>query len=366
MSGLSFEPSSTRGVEAIPVRADRQEEPNLKVLLLTSMYPTPHRPALGAAVARQRESLVHLGVQMDLFDPRSTDGGWLSTQASLRRLVTGNHYDLVHAHYGLRATVMALLQPLPVVVTCHGTDINGTSLTNWRGAPKSLAITAAAIATRQLARGARVVIVMTEQMRARLPPGVRLKTAVLPMGVDMSLFKQQPREQARKVLGWGANPVVLFCSANGDPVKRPDLARQSIEEAKRYFPDLSLFYLQGIAPADIPRFLSAADCLLVTSDYEGSPNIVRESLACNLPVVSVPVGDVPELLSQDPEAGRIVHRIPESIGRAIAEVLSQPRPLCLRSLVEPNSLQATAERIRELYKRVLQPCGTIVPQENLR
>jgi glycosyltransferase involved in cell wall biosynthesis len=329
----------------------------MRVLLLTGMYPNPLFPSGGIAVARQRRSLQELGVNVDLLHCRP-HGEWqlLATRKALRRAVISGGYDLVHAHFGLRSMLLALFQPLPLVITYHGTDVNGIPCQNWRSLGRNLLINGAALSNRQLARRADAVIVMTAEMKQRLPRAVQAKTWVEPMGVDTMLFRQHPRRHARAHLAWGQGPVVVFCTLAGKSIKRADLAEAAVREAQRSCPDLTLFRLQGVEPEEVPLVLSAADCLLVTSDREGSPNIVRESLACNLPIVSVPVGDVPSLLALDPSAGLIVPRDARLLGKALVEMVNRPRP-DLSCIMHSHSLEATGRRIIAIYERVLQERG---------
>ena len=327
----------------------------VRVLMVTGMYPSQGCNTNGIAVARQRRSLESFGVQIDLLHCRpSGRRQWFKSLSALRRRISVGLYDIVHLHYGLTTTLLGFFQSLPVVITYHGTDINGYPLTNWRDAHRSMAYSAAALMTRQLARRADAVIVMTSEMKQRLPAAVQAKTWVEPMGVDTTFFHPIPREAARRALGWGAEPVVLFCDANDESVKRKDLAVAAIEEVGKMRPGTRLFVLRGVDPQNVPVVLNAADCLLVTSDQEGSPNIVRESLACNLPIVSVPVGDVPTLLSGDPESGRIVTRNPILLGKALVEVIGRPRPANLARLVTNDSVQAVADRIVGIYHLVVQ------------
>jgi teichuronic acid biosynthesis glycosyltransferase TuaC len=281
---------------------------------------------------------------------------WWATLFALRRLVASGKYDLVHAHSGLRVTLLAVSQPLPLVLTLHGSDVNGYPIDDWRQAPYALGATGAALVTRQLARRADAVIVMTEEMKRRLPRSVQARTRVEPMGVDTTLFRQHPSEDARRQLGWGSEPTVVFCSNGGKSIKRPNLAEAAVRQARACCPGLQLFVLRGVEPEKVPVVLSAADCLLITSAREGSPNIVRESLACNLPVVSVPVGDVPDLLERDPAAGMVVAPDAVLLGKALVEVLKRPRPQ-LSTLMDNHSLPATGRRIIELYHQVLHGKG---------
>ena len=116
--------------------------------------------------------------------------------------------------------------------------------------------------------------------------------------------------------------------------------------------------MAGEVPAgQVPLMMSAADCLLMTSDVEGSPNVVKEAMACSLPVVSVEVGDVVERL-RDVQPSRIVGRNPEELGRAVVEILetnrrSNGREIAARELSEP----AMVERVKAVYARVMGTAG---------
>jgi glycosyltransferase involved in cell wall biosynthesis len=329
----------------------------MRVLLLTGMYPHTRSSRAGVAVWRQRRSLQDLGVNIDLLHCRPQGKWqWRVTRRALSRAVASGHYDLVHAHAGLRTTLLAVIQPLPLVITFHGTDVNGIPFFRGPAVHRQLLFNSAAFLNRQLARLADAVIVMTSEMKQRLPRAVQAKTSVEPMGVDTTLFRQHPRQQARAQLAWGQGPVVVFCTLGGKPVKRPELAEAAVREAQRACPDLTLFRLQGVEPERVPLVLSAADCLLVTSDREGSPNIVRESLACNLPIVSVPVGDVPSLLALHPTAGLVVPRDPVALGKALVATVNRPRPH-LNGVMNTHSLEITGRRIISIYERVLQERG---------
>jgi glycosyltransferase involved in cell wall biosynthesis len=108
-----------------------------------------------------------------------------------------------------------------------------------------------------------------------------------------------PREECRYKLGWDKkSKVVLFNASKNDNqnCKNPALARATIEALARSVPQVCLRVISNASQAEVALMMNAADCLLVTSLHEGSPNIVKEAMACNLPVVSVPCGDVTERL----------------------------------------------------------------------
>ena len=129
------------------------------------------------------------------------------------------------------------------------------------------------------------------------------------------------RFQARRDLGLDQDSRwILFCDNNRDPIKRLDLAEQAIDELKGDFPDAQLLILNHVPFDLVPLYLNAAEALLVTSDKEGSPNIVKEAIACNLPVVSVDVGDVPEMISGLKHCN-IAERDPRQVAAALKHAL---------------------------------------------
>jgi len=117
---------------------------------------------------------------------------------------------------------------------------------------------------------------------------------IIPSGVDLDHFVPGDRTEARKSLGWDLDsPTVIFNASRDPSIKRLDLATASVDIARSEFANLRFVVLDGYQdPGQIPLMMQAADCLLLTSKYEGSPNVVKEALACNLPVVTVDVGDV--------------------------------------------------------------------------
>ena len=171
-------------------------------------------------------------------------------------------------------------------------------------------------------------------MEAVLPRRVRARNTVLPNGVDTDLFRPIERGAARREVGWDVDGrVVLFA---GDPKlarKRYFLAEAAVERARSRLPDLQLRVAHRIAPDRIPLLMNAADCLLLTSSVEGSPNVVKEALMCNLPVVASPSGDVVELLSGV---------VPSFVCEASEIALSEALVACLREPRRSNGREVSA------------------------
>jgi glycosyltransferase involved in cell wall biosynthesis len=175
---------------------------------------------------------------------------------------------------------------------------------------------------------------------------------VIPVAVDTDLFAPTDRDDARRRLGWRVDRrYALLPGARSNPVKRADLFDAAVAEARRSFPALVGVALEGFTRAEVADVLNAVDVCVLTSDFEGSPVTVREALACNTPIVSVPVGDVPALLAGLPGCV-VVPRDAAAIGRRIVAALRSDRAPELRVRAELDSRPRIAERILAVYEQV--------------
>jgi glycosyltransferase involved in cell wall biosynthesis len=177
----------------------------------------------------------------------------------------------------------------------------------------------------------------------------RRKVKVIPSGVDLEVFRPIGRIQARRELAWSYDePVVLFNAGQSPQQKGQPLVQAAVEILRRRSTSLCLYVTTGgHSHVEMVRFLSAADCLVLASETEGSPNIVKEAMACNLPVVSVEVGDVRERL-QGAHPGAIVARDPAALAQAIGEVIESPQRSNGRDLLQRQGL-SQSETVAQLY-----------------
>ncbi len=252
----------------------------MRVLLVTNMYPTPDRPAAGVFVAEQVASLERLGVRFDVLfiDGRRSTLNYAWGVPRLWARLRKERYDLIHAHYAFSGLIARLQWRLPLVVTHHGIEV----LTGWTVPLCRLA-----------SRWADQVIVVSRAMAQALAP---LPSHVIPCGVDLELFRPGDRATARAQLGLDPErPLVLFA---GDlrPEKRYPLAQAAVARLREMGVDAELITLTGQPHDRVPLYMQACDALILTSTHEGSPMVVKEAMACNLPVVSVAVGDVAEVI----------------------------------------------------------------------
>lgn len=165
-----------------------------------------------------------------------------------------------------------------------------------------------------VARLSRQVLTMSRENAAILGPRVK----VIPRGTDLSAFSPRDRDEARRRLGWTPDEkVVLFAYDPGRPEKRFDLARRVVDACG--VPGARIHVLQGVPHAQMADYYSAADAFLLTSDHEGLPNAVKEAMACNLPVVSRPVGDMAHVLQGVTPGG--VAETPDALAALLRDAL---------------------------------------------
>jgi teichuronic acid biosynthesis glycosyltransferase TuaC len=255
---------------------------------------------------------------------------------------------VIHAQYGtVTALFCALGTRLPLVITYRGSDLNPAPPSfGWWGKFRA---NCGRLLSQVAALRAREIVCVSSQLRDRLW-WRRARVRVLPTGVDPAVFRPEPQALARRRLGWGAEERVILFNAGRDPrVKGLDLARAALAEVRRRMPEARLEILDGsTGPECVPCLMSAADCLLVTSVFEGSPTVVQEALACDLPVISVDVGDVAERV-RGVRNCVIAAAEPEVLGRALADILDPPRRSNGRLKIAEFSSRHIAGELKELY-----------------
>lgn len=257
----------------------------------------------------------------------------------LSESLQSDKYELVHATSGFVAPVGIAQPKRPVVITFWGTDLLGNY---WGGKYKSVC--------RYCARKADATIVMSEEMKRELGCDAH----VIPHGIDMEKFSPLPQYKAKRKLNWKEDQrYVLFPYHPDRTVKRYPLAKRVVEQVNTQLDsDVSLIVLTGEAHWKVPLYMNAADVLLLTSEHEGSPNTVKEALACNLPVVATDVGDVEERLI-DVSPSTICDSEEELIA-ALVNILKSYRRSNGRKQIKDLSLEQMGDQILEVYKNAVE------------
>ena len=172
---------------------------------------------------------------------------------------------------------------------------------------------------------------------------------VQPLGVDYETFPLIPKEKACELLGVKNRRYALFSDKSCTVLKRKDIADAIISEMKGEY---ELLYMCNVKAEKVPYYVNACDFLLLTSDEEGSPNIIREALAVNKRVFSVDVGDAKEQL-KDLANSSIVSRNPHEASLTIKSVLQRPYTDNTRERLRKRlDMNNTVSALAELYLRI--------------
>ncbi len=254
----------------------------MRVLVVTNFTPDEAAPQRGRWVRDQVDEVRKRGIEVDVFEfPRGREE-YLPATRRLRALLKRERFDLVHAHYGLAGWVAKLAGAKPLIVTFHGTDVRHGVV-----GPMSHRLVWRAELVSAVSRA----LFEEEDGRPGLPPVPG--SAVLPCGPDLERFGPQPRAEARRALGLAPEGRYLFFPANPNrPEKRHDRAAELAAAC-----GAELLSGGSIEPELMPTWINAADAVLVTSNYEGFGMAAIEALACEVPVLSTPVGIAPYALA---------------------------------------------------------------------
>lgn len=322
--------------------------------------PTDQSPGSMAPGARQIQSIAAAGVDVQVIDMRGIPKlKYLQVLPKVRR--AARNVDLIHAHFGYCGWLAWLGKKwagsrVPIVMSFMGDDLLGTPA-NEAGKLERASVLAVDINRRMASRYDQIIVKsqeMAEQLRG-------MPCHVIPNGVDLDVFRPVDRVRARQELGWSESGWrVLFPGDPSNPRKGHSLAQAAVrlvEESSGQ--PVELVPLWGVHPDQVPLYMNACNAMLMTSLIEGSPNVVKEALACNANVVAVPVGDVPEML-QGIQQCQTTARAAGEIGAALERLLRADRPSDGRDVLQTRglSLAGVAQRILGIYRRALQsePC----------
>lgn len=260
--------------------------------------------------------------------------GYLSNRKLLIKKLEEFKPDLIHAHYGLSGLLANLQRKVPVVTTYHGSDIN-------------------LFYVRLLSR---ISILLSRHnifvsQKNIQTAGVRKHFSLIPCGVDTCIFKPVEKESARLATGFSPHDkLILFAGSLENSVKNPHLAIQ----VTNMLDDVKLIELKGYTRQEVALLMNVADVCLMTSFTEGSPQFIKEAMACNCPVVSVDVGDVSENISQV-ERCFVTSYNQTEIAEAIKKILTANKRSNGRERIFELGLDAetVALKIKKLYETII-------------
>ena len=323
--------------------------------------PRPGQPGTMAPGMRQIQSIQDLGLETFIVDMHGIPKlKYLQLLPKIRYYA--KQVDVIHAHFGYcgwlaKLATLLTLAKKPIVMSFMGDDLLGTPY-NANGDLERFSKLAVRC-NKIIAKRYNKIIVKSREMADVLTP---IPCEVIPNGVDVTVFEPIERVtacQALQIPSDGFN--VLFPGNPNNPRKDYPLATEAVLHAEKVLgKSIRLLALSGVAPEQVPLYMNVCHAMLMTSFIEGSPNVVKEAMATNLPVIGVPVGDVHQLLAGVKNCF-CCSRDPKEIGSALAKTLlknerSEGR---LAILSRGLDLKSVALRIASIYEQSLQKPGNL-------
>ncbi len=322
-----------------------------RVLMVTGSYPTEHCPHNATFLKSQIDSLIATGIEIEIIHPKPGPAPLRYAMGALQVFVKTlkGHFDIVHGHYGLWCLAARLQWKAPVVASFWGGDLLGEMTADRVYSKKGWLVVDI---SRWLCHHVDAVIVKSEEMKkATLYP--KENVFVIPNGVDFELFHPIPRSEARASLGWDPNRYyVLFGNDPQRPEKNFPLAQATIERLQASGVSAELVVANGLPQAKVVQYINACNALLLTSIYEGSPNIVKETMACNVPIVSTDVGDVSQVIGHT-KGCKVCPSDPNALAIALKETLQHTEPTTGRADIAHLERSLVAKRVIAVYDLVL-------------
>ena len=375
----------------------------MRVLSLTSLFPSRARPYLGLAVHRRLKAIAKLcelrvvalrtygGVsEAELVDgihivrprwrrvPKASVllDGYLCARAALRAvplIYPGLDFQVIDAHWvypdGFAASIVAARLRKPLVLTARGTDVNQYCF-RWP----------VGYLARRAIRSATHLVAVSSALRERMieAGAAPERVSVIPNGVDTQLFHPADRQVARAELGLGQHEQVLFSAGalvrqKGFDALIEGLARVRDGDLRLYIAGSGprrarlerlagrlglagrVKLLGSLAPGEMARWYQAADLFVFGSWREGCPNVVLEALACGTPVVATRVGGTPELVREGRDGLLFEPRSPDAFAQALLEALSRTWDhQAIAQRAAQRSWDNVARECLELFERVLR------------
>ena len=302
----------------------------MKILILCSK----NSGRIAPFITDQVEALQKAGVVCEYFTVEGKGvKGYLRNFIPMMCKIREFQPDIIHAHYGLSGLLANLQRKVPVVTTYHGSDINN---------PKVLRYSKVSIIL-----SAWNIFVSNKNIQLA---GVKRKFSLIPCGVDTDIFRPIERKPVREKLYLReSDHIVLFAGAFDNPVKNPELAKEALAKV----PDARLMEMKGYSRVQVAELMNAADVCLMTSHSEGSPQFIKEAMACNCPIVSVDVGDVKEVI-EGVEGCHIAERNAMDVALKIEQVLIENKRTNGYEKIKNSGFEAAVvtEKIKNVYQNI--------------
>lgn len=290
-------------------------------------------------ITEQGDELIRQGIGVDYF-PVKGKGllGYLKNLRSLNKKIDSGNYKLVHAHYGLSGALSVLQHKLPVIITFH----NGETL-SFKG---NLISSIASLFSAYNIYVAQHIYDLTYFKNKN-------KFAVIPCGISLDKIKLTPKENSMKELKLPNDKInVLFGGSFANLRKNYPLAVKAIELLKDKS-KINLIELKGFNREQVNLLLCGCDLLLLPTKSEGSPQIIKEAMACNCPIVATNVADIADITANT-QGCYITGFEPSEVALAIENAIKFNKRTDGRSKMNKYDNVMIIGSIIGIYKKVIQ------------
>lgn len=282
-------------------------------------------------------------IQYDFHSSRSIVG-FFKDLFKIRNICKANGITYVHAQFGSSTALLGLLVGWPYFVTFRGTDLNGDPDSKFIS---NIGRKFLGVLTAYFAKG---VILVSEPLSRHIIK-CEEKTFIIPTGTEIDLFSPMDRSECKKALSLKeSKDYISFASGGGRSLKRPDLAKLVTDTLISKGYELELLEIWNTPHDLVPKMLNASRLVILTSDREGSPNIVREALACGIPVLAFDVGDVSKWVKLDKRSSVLKFGDTESMVNLAQQILDNPPLNSRRVDVDLFSVKSSMKRLIQIYQ----------------
>lgn len=305
----------------------------IKVLLVASC----NKGRFAPFVIEQADAIKSVGCEVGFFGLQGKGvKGYLGNVAALRHTIDTFHPDVIHAHYGLSGLMANIQRKIPVITTYHGSDINESKVLPF---------------SKMAMRLSAWNVFVSQKTLDKAKP--RRKYTLLPCGINLSNLQLTGKWEAREKMQWEMHKkYILFAGAFNDTVKNASLAQKVVDSLMDN--NVELVELKGYSRDEVTLLMCACDALLMTSFAEGSPQVIKEAMACGCPIVSADVGDVRERTKNVDGCYISDTRNPEVLSSLLVKAMEFEGKTKGREKIIADGLdnQKVAEQLIGLYRRI--------------
>lgn len=314
----------------------------MKILIVASKKTYGFSPF----VTEQAESLQKLGCEINWFGVQGKGiAGYLKAIPKLRAKIRECKPDIIHAHYGLSCLLANLATGhVPVVSTYHGSDINEPRVRPFSKIAMRLSSWNIFVSQRT------VDIAKPRRHWSLIPCGINLPQPWSELQKQM--VEQLTLNQWVDGVFENGKSHVLFAGAFDNRVKDPELAKNAVD----MLGDVQLIELKGYSRNQVNALMYCCDAFLMTSKTEGSPQVIKEAMACGCPIVSVDVGDVAVRINGLEGCHVVPSRAPKDIAAALEKAIAFDGMTKGQVRIIESGLtnELVANRIIEIYENIIK------------